>query len=83
MLSKMTRPCAHRRDDGGEVVVGEDHLRGFLGHLGPGDAHGHADVGGLQRRRVVDAVAGHRHDLALGLERVDDAAACASGATRA
>ena len=32
-----------------------------------------ADVGRLQRRRVVDAVAGHRHDVAVGLQRVDDA----------
>ena len=29
-------------------------------------AHGDADVGCGQRRRVVDAVAGHRDDAALG-----------------
>ena len=28
---------------------------------------------GLQRRRVVDAVAGHRDDFAVRLQRVDDA----------
>ena len=59
--------------DGGEVVVGEDHHRGVLRHLGAGDAHGHADVGLLERRRVVHAVAGHRDDVALLLERVDEA----------
>ena len=32
-----------------------------------------ADVGGLQRRRVVDAVARHRDHVAVGLQRVDDA----------
>ncbi len=63
----------HGTDDGGEVVVGEDHHRGVLGHLGAGDAHGHADVGLLERRGVVHAVAGHRHDVVLLLEGVDQA----------
>ena len=58
-------------DDGGEVVVGQDHPAGVLGHLGA-RAHGDADVGGLDRRRVVDAVAGHGDDVALLLERVDE-----------
>jgi hypothetical protein len=35
-------------------------------------AHGHADVGGLQGRRVVDAVTRHRHDLPEGFEARDD-----------
>ena len=51
--------------DRGEVVVGDDHVRDFLGHVRPGDAHGDTDVGLLDRGRVVDAVAGHGHDLAL------------------
>ena len=59
-------------DDGGEVVVGEHHVAGFLGDLGAGDAHGHADVGPAQRRGVVHAVAGHGHDVAPALERLDD-----------
>ena len=63
----------HRAHDGGEVVVGEDHHRGLLGDLGAGDAHGHADVGGLQSRGVVDAVARHRDHVALLLEQADEA----------
>lgn len=35
-----------------EVVVGEHHVGGLLGHLGSGDAHRQADVGRLQRGRV-------------------------------
>ena len=35
-------------------------------------AHGHADVGAAQRGGVVDAVAGHRDDVALGAQRVGD-----------
>ena len=63
----------HRLDDGGEVVVGEDHGGGVLGHLGAGDAHGHADVRLLQGGGVVDAVAGHGHQGALLLPGADDA----------
>ena len=60
-------------DDRGEVVVGEDHVRRLLGDVGAGDAHRDADVRRLQRGRVVDAVAGHRDDPPVRLERVDDA----------
>ena len=60
---------AHGGHDGGEVVVRQDHLGGFLCDLSAGDAHGHADVGGLDGRGVVDAVAGHGGDVALTLQR--------------
>ena len=36
----------------------------FDGDVGAG-AHGDADVGGGKRRRIVDAVAGHRHHPAF------------------
>ena len=72
-----------RLDDGGEVVVGEDHRRGLLGDLGAGDPHRDADVGLLQRGRVVDAVAGHRDDVALPLERCRPGGPCARASTRA
>ena len=64
---------AHGADDRGEVVVLQHHVGGVLGDVGAGDPHRHADVGLLERRSVVDAVAGHRHDLALALQRLDDA----------
>src|SRR3954470_7848615 len=54
-------------DDRGEVVVGDDHRRGFLGDLRAGDPHRDADVGALERGRVVDAVAGHADDVTLAL----------------
>ena len=62
----------HRLDDGREVVVGQDHVRGLAGHVRADSAHRHADVGALERRRVVDAVAGHGDDVAAALERLDD-----------
>ena len=71
-----------RGDDGGEVVVGEDHVAGFLGHLRAGDAHRDADVGALERRGVVDPVAGHRDDVALRLS-TSTRRTLSSGATRA
>jgi hypothetical protein len=42
------------------------------GHVGA-SAHGDADVGLRQCRRIVDAVAGHRHLVAFGLQILDDA----------
>ncbi|EXI65151.1 MAG: hypothetical protein AW08_03423 [Candidatus Accumulibacter adjunctus] len=62
-----------RPHDAGEIVVGQHHGGGFAGDIGSGDAHGDADVGGLQRRCIVDAVAGHGDDLATRLQRFDDA----------
>ena len=58
-------------DDGGEVVVGEDHLGGVLGDLGAGDPHRHADVRSGERRRIVHAVARHGDDVPLLLEDAD------------
>ena len=39
----------------------------------PRPSHGDADVGRLQRGSIVDAVAGHGHDLARGAQRLHDA----------
>src|SRR5699024_5239230 len=64
---------ADRVDDGGKVVVGQHHVGHVLGHVGAGDAHADADVGGLDGGRVVDAVAGHGGDGAALLPGGDDA----------
>ena len=58
-------PEADRLHDRRVVVVREDHDGGLLGDLRPGDPHRDADVGLLERRRVVHAVAGHPDDMAL------------------
>src|SRR4029450_13014882 len=62
-----------RLHDGGEVVVGQDHDRGFLGRLGAGDAHGDADVGRLEGGGVVDPVPGHGDHVPGPLEQPDQA----------
>ena len=61
------------RDDRSEIVVEQDDRRGLARDVGAAAAHGDADMGGLERRRIVDAVAGHGDDLAVGLQRLDDA----------
>ena len=66
-------PLLDRRNDAGEVVVGQHHVRRLLGDVGTGDAHGHADVGALQGRRVIDPVASHGYDVAVGFHGIDDA----------
>ena len=63
----------HRGHQGGEVVVRQDHGRGLLGDFGAGDPHGHADIGPLQGRGIVDPVPGHGHHLALLLEDIHQA----------
>ena len=59
----MIRPSSMAETMLAIVVVGEHHVGGLFGHVGAGDAHGHADVGPLERWRIVDAVAGHRHHV--------------------
>ena len=62
----------HAVDDGGEVIVEEDHVRRLLGDVRSHDAHRDADVGLLERGSVVDTVAGHGNDLAAALVVLDD-----------
>ena len=62
-----------RLDDGGEVVVGQDHDRGFFGDLGAGDAHGDPDVGRLEGGGVIDPVPGHGDHVAALFEQPDQA----------
>ncbi len=70
---------SHGGADGCEVVVGEHHVRGFLGNLRALDTHGHADVGLLERGRVVHAVARHGNDLPARLHWRARGGACALG----
>ena len=72
-VSKDDAPLLDRRDDRREVVVEQGHSGGFLADVGSGDAHRDADVGLLERRRIVDAVSGHRDDLTAILPGRHDA----------
>jgi len=59
-------------DNGGKVVVQQDHVGSFLGHIGAGNAHGHVDIRSFQSRRIVDSVAGHCHKMPPVLQGLDD-----------
>ena len=60
-------------DDARKVVVQEDDVGRFPGHIRSGQPHGDADIGRPQRRRIVHAVPSDRDDVALALERRDHA----------
>ena len=62
----------HRPDDARETGTGEHQLGRGLGHVGR-VRDGDADLRLLERRRVVHPVAGHADDLAVALERLDEA----------
>ena len=66
-------PLLDRRDDGGEVVVEQHHVGGAARNVGAHHPHRDADVRALQRRCVVDAIAGDGDDVPLALQRLDDA----------
>ena len=57
--------------DAAQVALHERDARALHRDVGAG-AHRDPDVGLRQRRRVVDPVARHRDDAALGLEPLDD-----------
>lgn len=50
-----------------QIPLDQRHLGAVHGHAGA-RAHRHANIGLGQRRRIVDAIAGHRHDAALALQ---------------
>ncbi len=58
-------------NDRGKVVVLHYHCRGLLRYIGPA-SHRHADVGLLQRGRVIDTVACHRHHMPILLKLPND-----------
>ena len=37
----------------------------LFGHVGASNAHGNADIGALEGRSVIDAIAGHGDDVPL------------------
>ena len=59
--------------NGREVVVDDHNLGGILRRFRAHHPHGDADVGANERRSVVHAISGHRHDVAPLLIRLDDA----------
>ena len=70
-LSYTVRPCSTARMMVAKLSSERIMRPAFLATCGAG-AHGDADVGRLDRRSVVHAVAGHGDDVALLPERLDE-----------
>ncbi len=62
-----------RGDDADVVVIGQHHIRSSFGYIGAGDAHRDADIGALDRRGVIDAIAGHGDHFVIRAQGIDDA----------
>ena len=75
MLARMFRDGraaqAERVGNLGQLVGHQRDVGGLERGIGAGDAHRDADVGGRQRRRVVDAVAHHRQRAVARAELFD------------
>ena len=63
-------PQFDRLNDGGEIILQQHQRSRLAGDVRSPAAHRDADVGRLECRGIVDAVAGHGDDFAIGLEGV-------------
>ena len=63
---------AHSGNDGGKIVIGQNHVGHIFGYVGAGNPHANADVGVFDGRGVIDAVSGHGGNLAFFAPGVDD-----------
>jgi hypothetical protein len=59
-------------EDGREIVVGQNHVRCFLGNVSAVHSHGDANIGLFERWRIVDPVSRHGDNIAAGLKGSDD-----------
>ena len=73
MLAKIARPSSTAATIDAKLSSDSTMSAASFETSVPRDAHGDADVGFLQRRRVVHAVSRHGHDGAGALQRIDDA----------
>lgn len=59
-------------EDCAEVVVGEDHICGLLGHVSSQFAHADSNICLLQSRSIVHTITSHGYNVATALESVDN-----------
>lgn len=69
-------------EDCAEVVVGEDHICGLLGHVSSQFAHADSNICLLQSRSIVHTITSHGHNIATTLESVDDLKLVVRASTR-
>jgi hypothetical protein len=60
-------------DNGGEVVISQDHITGLFGDFGSRNTHSDTNTGLLEGRSIVDSVSSHTSNLVeLGGEHSDE-----------
>ena len=64
---------AHSSHNGREIVIRQNHLGRLLGHFRTRNAHSHTNIRGLHSWSIVHTVTGHSHNIALRLQRLNDA----------
>ncbi len=70
MFPMVLRESRRARDNAAEIALDQGDAGALHRDVGAG-SHGDPDLGLGERRRVVDAVAGHRDDAPLRLELLD------------
>ena len=73
MLRNVERPCSMAWTIVAKSSSRRTRSADFASDVGPRAAHGDADVRLVERRPVVDAVSGHRHDVAASSQHPGDA----------
>src|SRR5215831_11795176 len=63
---------ADSNDHSLEVVSFQDDIGDLTRYIGPGIAHGNANISGFKGRTIVDTIAGHGDHLACLLQRLHD-----------
>ena len=58
-------------DNGGKVIISQDHFRGGFGNSGSG-AHSNTDFGLLQSGSIIDTITSHGGNFLHGLQVLDD-----------
>lgn len=58
-------------DDGGEVVIGQNHVGSFLGYIAATVSHSNTNVSLLEGRRIIDTVTSHDTEGLAAMERLN------------
>ena len=63
----------HSFDNGGKVVICQDHGCGILRHFCSGDPHGDTNICLFKGRGIINPVSSHCYNVASGLPCIDNA----------
>ena len=55
-----------------KIIIRQNYIRGFPGHVGTFNAHGYPDISRPQSRGVIDSISGHSDNVAAVFKSLDD-----------